>query len=152
MIRLGEHDNIEARCCYHVVFCPKYRRRLLMPPVSHVLEEMLPELVKKWGGELIDISVTTECVQLLISLAPRCNIHRLIWRIKWVSSWQLLLQLAWLRARTLYLWDKGYYVETVGKIDPKRVNHFVAKTDLQKHHDRADQCVPQPINYEKETM
>lgn len=73
-------------CRYHVVFCPKYRRKVLTPPIDDRLKVILAEQIERWEQELIDLEVMSDHVHLLVGCDPQFGIHRLVKLLKGYSS------------------------------------------------------------------
>src|SRR5260370_40423097 len=70
--------NSAYSCRYHVVFCPKYRRKVLVPPIDGRLKPILLETIEKWGQEFIEMEVMLDHVHLLVGCDPQFGIHRLV--------------------------------------------------------------------------
>jgi REP element-mobilizing transposase RayT len=67
---MNEHrsnHNITYVCRYHVVFCPKYRRKVLTPPIDERLKTILMEQIERWGQELIEQEVMPDHVHVLLT-------------------------------------------------------------------------------------
>jgi len=80
------NHNVVYICRYHVIFCPKYRRKVLTPPIDERLKTMLAEQIERWGQELIELEVMPDHVHLLVGCDPQFGIHRLIKLLKGYSS------------------------------------------------------------------
>jgi putative transposase len=74
--------NVTYQCRYHVVFCPKYRRKVLVAPIDARLKTMLLEQVERWGQEMSDLEVMPDHVHLLLGCDPQFGIHRLVKLLK----------------------------------------------------------------------
>lgn len=96
-----------------------------MSPVTNILEQVLRDSITSLGGEMIELRVTADYVQMLVSCDPRRSIHKVVKRIKRMTSRRLLLEFPSLRSRTFNLWEKGYFVETFGGVSVDRVSEFV---------------------------
>src|SRR5262249_41744136 len=83
---LKTNNNIAYICRYHVVFCPKYRRKVLVSPIDERLKTILLETVEKWGQELIELEIMPDHVHLLVGCDPQLGIHRLVKYLKGTSS------------------------------------------------------------------
>src|SRR5260370_14573322 len=70
--------NSAYSCRYHVVFCPEYRRKVLMPPIDGRQKTLLLESIEKRGQEFIEIEVMPARVQLLLGCDPQFGLHRLV--------------------------------------------------------------------------
>ena len=72
---LKTQNNIAYNCHYHVVFCPKYRRKVLVNGVDERLKTILIETIEKWGQELVEMEVMPDHVHLLVGCDPQFGIH-----------------------------------------------------------------------------
>ena len=66
--------NIVYTCHYHVVWCPKYRRKVLVNGVDARLKVLVQEIVEKWGQEFVECEVMPDHVHLLVGCDPQCLI------------------------------------------------------------------------------
>jgi putative transposase len=82
MNTMRSNNNVVYVCRYHVVFCPKYRRKVLTPPIDTRLKTILAEQIERWGQELIELEVMPEHVHLLVGCDPQFGIHRLVKLLK----------------------------------------------------------------------
>ena len=108
------NNNVVYSCKYHVVWCPKYRRPVLIPAVGSRLKEIIHEVVSESTAEILELEVMPEHVHLLIEVDPQYGIHRLVRGIKGRSSRLLRQEFPWLRSRLPTLWTNSYFVSTVG--------------------------------------
>src|SRR5215469_7346238 len=75
---MRSNNNIVYVCRYHVVFCPKYRRNVLMPPIDERLKVILAEQMPVIGQDLQLNEVLPDHVHLLVGCDPQFGIHRLV--------------------------------------------------------------------------
>ena len=78
------NGNVVYKCCYHVVWCPKYRRSVLHSGVDERLKQIVHEVCAEFESELVELEVMPDHVHLLVEVDPQFGIHRLIKRIKGV--------------------------------------------------------------------
>jgi putative transposase len=81
--------NIVYQCHYHVVFCPKYRRKVLVNGIDTRLKVLLQETVEQWGQEFVECEVMPDHVHLLVGCDPQFGIHRLVKFVKGATAHQL---------------------------------------------------------------
>ena len=67
---MRSNDNVVSICRYYVVFCPKYRRKVLTPPIDERLKVMLAEQIERWGQDLVELEVLPDHVHLLVGCDP----------------------------------------------------------------------------------
>ena len=106
--------NVVYSCKYHVVWCPKYRRKALVNGVDERLKSLIQEICVERSFTLIEMEVMPDHVHLLIEVDPQFGIHRAIKLIKGTTSRVLRQEFPWLRSRLPSLWTHSYFVSPVG--------------------------------------
>ncbi len=119
------NNNIAHICRYHVVFCPKYRRKVLVNCIDERLKTIIMEVIEKWGQEFIEMEVMPDHVHLLVGCDPQFGIHRLVKYIKGTSSRYLRLEYPTLKQRLPSLWTNNYFVATVGGVTLEMLKRYV---------------------------
>lgn len=112
-------------CRYHVVFCPKYRRKVLTPPIDERLKVILTEQMERWGQELIELEVMPDHVHLLVGCDPQFGLHRLVKLLKGHSSHALREEFPSLKRRLPSLWTNSYFVSTVGGVTLDTLKRYI---------------------------
>jgi putative transposase len=108
-------SNVAFDCKYHVVFCPKYRRKVLVPPIDARLKEIVHSMCAEMRLKLVEMEVMPDHVHLLLAdVDPQFGIHRVVKAIKGRSSRFLRQEFPALRARIPTLWTNSYFVATTG--------------------------------------
>lgn len=108
------NNHIVYSCKYHVIWCPKYRRRVLDAPIDVRLKEIVQDVCDENRSELIEMEVMPDHVHLLVECDPQFGIHRLVRAIKGRSSRLLREEFPALKSRLPTLWTHSYFVATVG--------------------------------------
>src|SRR5215469_10169271 len=116
MGRMRSNNNVVSVCRYHVVFCPKYRRKVLTPPIDARLKTILAEQIERWGQDLIELEVLPDHAHLLVGCDPQFGIHRLVKWLKGYSSHALRQEFPALKRRLPSLWTNSYFMATVGGV------------------------------------
>lgn len=119
------NNNVVYVCRYHVVFCPKYRRKVLMPPIDERLRTILAEQIERWGQELIELEVMPDHVHLLVGCDPQVSIHRLVKLLKGYSSHALREEFPALKRRLPSLWTNSYFVATTGGVTLETLKRYI---------------------------
>jgi putative transposase len=122
---LKTNNNIAYNCHYHVVFCPKYRRKVLVNEVDERLKTILIETIETWGQELVELEVMPDHVHLLVGCDPQFGIHRLVKYLKGTSSRYLRQEFPQLKRRLPSLWTNSYFVCTVGAVTQDSLKRYV---------------------------
>ena len=85
-MKYKSNNNIVYFCKYHVVFCPKYRRKVLNNGVDERLKELINNICQELHVDLIEMKVMPDHVHLLLEVAPQFGIHKVVKRIKGIFS------------------------------------------------------------------
>lgn len=129
-MRYKSNRNVVYSCKYHVVWCPKYRRPVLVNGVDGRLKDIIRETCAEIHAELIEMEVMPDHVHLLVEVDPQYGIHRAVRLIKGRSSRLLRDEYPWLKSRLPTLWTNSYFVSTVGGAPLKTVKQYI---ENQKH-------------------
>lgn len=108
------NNNVVYSCKYHVVWCPKYRRPVLVNGVDRRLKRIIFDTAKERRSEVIELEVMPDHVHLLVEVDPQYGIHRLVRQLKGRSSHILRREFPFLATRLPTLWTNSYFVSTVG--------------------------------------
>ncbi len=117
--------NIVYNCHYHIVFCPKYRRKVLVDGVDTRLKQLIAEIVERWGQTLVEVEVLPDHVHLLVGCDPQVGIHRLVKYLKGATAHQLRQEFPHLKRQLPSLWTNSYYCGTVGGVTLETVKRYV---------------------------
>lgn len=122
---MRSNNTVVSVCRYHVIFCPKYRRKVLTSPIDARLKVILAEQLERWGQELIELEVMPDHVHLLLGCDPQFGIHRLVKLLKGYSSHALRAEFPALKRRLPSLWTNSYFVATVGGVTLETLKRYV---------------------------
>lgn len=113
-MKYKSNNNVVYSCKYHVVWCPKYRRPVLVDGVDVRLKELVTEICDEHHFDLIEMEVMPDHVHLLLEVDPQFGIHKAVKLIKGTTSRILRDEFPWLRSRLPSLWTNSYFVSSVG--------------------------------------
>lgn len=104
-------------CKYHVVFAPKYRRKIFYGEKRAEIGKILRELCNWKGVNIINAEVCPDHVHMLIEIPPKMSVSGFMGFLKGKSS--IMIYEKWgnmkFKYRNRQFWCRGYYVDTVGK-------------------------------------
>lgn len=129
-IAYKSNRNVYYSCKYHLVWCPKYRRKVLVEAVAERLEQIIREVCQEHQAEVLSLEIMPDHVHLLIECDPQFGIHRLVRLIKGRSSRELRLEFPKLKTRIPTLWTTSYFVSTVGDTPLSVIKQYI---ENQKH-------------------
>ena len=108
------NKNIVYSCKYHVVFCPKYRRKVLIGDVENRFKELIKEICQTNRIDLLEMEIMPDHVHLLLEVDPQYGIHKAVKQIKGETSRILRKEYKHLTTKLPTLWTNSYFVSTVG--------------------------------------
>ena len=122
--------NVYYSCKYHVVWCPKYRRKVLVEQVAEQLAQIIREACTEHEAEVLSLDIQPDHVHLLVECDPQFGIHRLVRSIKGRSSRYLRQEFPVLKRKLPTLWTNSYFVSTVGGAPLTTIRQYI---ENQKH-------------------
>ena len=125
MLGYKSNNNVVYSSKYHVAWCPKYRRKVLVDKIAKRLEEVIRKAASRYRAEVIALEIMPDHVHLLVEVDPQFGIHRLVKNIKGVSSHVLRKEFDTLRSRLPSLWTNSYFVSTVGGAPLEVIKQYV---------------------------
>jgi putative transposase len=108
-----------------VIWCPKYRRRVLSEKISDDLKAIIQDVCIECGADLIELEVMPDHVHVLVEVEPQFGIHKLVKRMKGRSSRLLRRKYSVLCSRLPTLWTNSYFVSTVGGAPLEVIKQYV---------------------------
>lgn len=135
-MKYKSNKNVVYSCKYHVVFCPKYRRKVLVNGVDTRLRELVNSTCGEMQVEVIEMEIMPDHVHLLLEVAPQFGIHKVVKTIKGRSSRILRMEFPWLKSRLPTLWTNSYFCATVGGAPISIVKQYI---ESQKVSQRAEE-------------
>ena len=117
--------NVTYWCKYHLVWCPKYRRSVLVGEVAVRLDEIIRGAALEKQVEVIEMEIMPDHVHLLCEIHPQYGVHHFIKLIKGRSSRLLRQEFPNLRSRLPTLWTNAYFVATVGGAPLEVIKQYI---------------------------
>lgn len=114
---------------YHLIWCPKYRRRVLVGQVEARLVEIIGEVCAEHGAEVIELETMPDHVHLLVEVPPVVPMSRFIGTLKGRSARVLRQEFPHLR-RLPSLWTPSWFMSTVGGAPLEVVRRYVENQKL----------------------
>ncbi|QKE39948.1 IS200/IS605 family transposase [Ferrovum myxofaciens] len=129
-IKYKSNLNVVYSCKYQVIWCPKYRRSVLVKGVDVRLKEIIQDVATEYKCEILELEVMPDHVHLLVEVDPQFGIHRLIKLMKGRSSKLIREEFKWIKSRLPTLWTNSYFVSTIGGAPLEVVKQYI---EQQKH-------------------
>ena len=105
------------RCEYHIVFAPKYRRKIVYGKLKADIGVILRKLCNELKVEIIEAEACPDHIHMLVSIPPYMSVAQFVGTIKSKSALMIFDRHAELKYKygNRNFWCRGYYVDTVGK-------------------------------------
>ena len=134
--RHGSHSLYDLK--FHIVFCTKYRYRVLTGQVGIRAREIIREVCAANYVDIISGSLSPDHIHLLLSVPPSLSVSKIVQYIKGKSSRKMLQEFEHLRKRYWgqHLWARGYFVVSVGNVNTEDIQRYIEQQE--EHHKRDD--------------
>jgi putative transposase len=116
---------------FHLIWCPKYRRKVLVGSIEMRLKELLQEKADAIGVSIEQMEVMPDHLHLFVKCDPTNSPHYIVQQLKGYTSRLLRQEFATLRSRMPSLWTRSYYCESVGHISENTIRRYI---EDQKSH------------------
>ena len=136
-LRRGSHSIYDTQ--YHLVWAPKYRKRILTGVVGQRMKELLEEIAQAYDITIEEMEVSQDHVHIFCSFAPRLSITQVVTRFKSLSARAIFREHPQVKKQLWggQFWEDGYFARTVGdKVTAEVIRKYI------QHH-REDKTNPQ---------
>jgi putative transposase len=110
---------------YHLIWCPKYRRKVLIAPVDKELKRLLLLKAKEIGVTIETMEIMPDHVHVFVKADPTSAPHWIVQQFKGYTSKMLRDQFSFLKTKLPSLWTRSYYCESVGHISEQTVKKYI---------------------------
>lgn len=110
---------------YHLIWCPKYRRKVLCGDIANRLRELLFAKAQDIGISIEEMEIMPDHIHLFVKASPVDGPHWIVQQLKGYTSRVLRKEYSSLRSRIPTLWTRSYYVESVGHISESVVMKYI---------------------------
>lgn len=125
MKNLKHNTTSAVNINYHIIWCPKYRRKVLVGEVETRLEELLPIIAEESGCTIETMEVMPDHIHIFLKGTPTIPIHLIVKNLKGKSSGILRAEFPHLKRRLPCLWTRSYYCETIGCINEETIKRYI---------------------------
>ena len=119
------NNNVVYSCKYHVVWCPKYRRKVLVGAISERLKELIEQKCSEIKADIIEMEIVPDHVHLLMEVDPQFGINKAVRSIKGYTSSVLRKEFKELTTRLPSLWTNSYFVSTIGDVPLNVIEQYI---------------------------
>lgn len=113
-------------CTYHIVFIPKYRRKIMYGQVKRDIVDILKKLCEMKQIQLIDWKVCVDHVHMYVGIPPKYSISEIMSYLKGKSPLMLFDRHPEYRSRgDKHFWARGYFVVSVGNVNEETIREYI---------------------------
>ena len=125
-------SHTKWNCKYHIVFAPKFRRKIIFGQLKHDIANILSTLCKRKGVKIVEAEVCPDHIHMLVEIPPSMSVSQFVGYLKGKSTLMIFERHANLKYKygNRHFWCRGYYVDTVGR-NAKAIEEYV-KNQLQE--------------------
>ena len=116
---------------YHLIWCTKYRRKVLSPKIELRLKELIRKKAEEIEVEIMEMETMQDYIHIFVKSKPTYSPHFIVQQFKGYSSRILREEFAELRSRLPSLWTRSYFCESVGCISADTIIRYI---ENQKNH------------------
>lgn len=131
MIRIVYGRNCTYQISYHVVWCPKYRRRVLRGDIATRVGDLLEQICEDNKWIIFSKEIQPDHIHLFLSMSPAISLATMIKKLKGITARKLFMEFPYLK-KELWggsLWSPSYYVGTAGNVSAKTIQRYIEKTE-----------------------
>ena len=127
--RKGAHTKHDLKV--HVVWIPKYRRKILIGPVAVRVRDLIRQIAMEHDLEIVSGKVTRDHIHVLISHHPHQSVSKIVQWLKGTSSRVLLQEFEHLRKQYWgrHVWARGYLAVSSGTITDEMVQGYISEQE-----------------------
>ncbi len=135
MLKSTSHAVYEAK--YHLVWCPKYRKKILVGEIRERVKELFFGIAERYDFEIDRCEVAEDHIHILLSFPPRYSIAQVVGIIKGKSGSKVFEEHPMLKKKLWgrHLWEQGYFARTVGE----QITDDVIRRYIEKHSFSSEQ-------------
>ncbi len=119
--------HVVYQCSYHIVWCPKYRFRIMKGGVGKYIEETIRSICEWKSIEIMELNVREDHVHAVVNIPPKLSISELMGILKGKTAIKLFKSYPALKSKPYWgnhFWSRGYCVSTVG-LDENKIRRYV---------------------------
>ena len=110
---------------YHLIWCPKYRRKVLISPVDAELKKLLLKKAKEIKVDIEKMEILPDSVHVFVKGDPTSAPHWIVQQFKGYTSRMLREKYPFLKTKLPTLWTRSYYCESVGHISEATIKRYL---------------------------
>ncbi len=129
-------SHTKWKCQYHIVFIPKYRRKVMYGKVRADIREIIKVLCRYKKVEIIEGAVCMDHIHLCVSIPPKIAISDFMGYLKGKSALMIFDKHPELGNKfERDFWARGYYVSTIGNVDEATIQKYIKEQEEESYNE-----------------
>jgi putative transposase len=135
-------NHTKWECKYHVVFIPKYRKKVIYGSIRQYLGDVLRELAEHRESRVEEGHLMPDHVHMMISIPPKCSVAQVIGYIKGKSAIHIAREFGGRKRNFVgqHFWARGYFVSTVGR-DEEVIREYISQHEEEDRRQEQQRLV-----------
>jgi putative transposase len=131
MVTIIYKRNCVFQTAYHVVWCPKYRKEILVGKVASYVSELLGTICKENDWPVIATEIQPDHIHLFLTIPPAYSVATVVKILKGTTARKLFLEFPELKKQLWggHLWAPSYYVGTAGNVSAETIQRYIERNE-----------------------
>lgn len=132
-------SHVIWQCSYHIVWCPKYRYRILTGEIGRFVEETI-RLVCEWKGVgILELNVREDHIHMVVDIPPKESVSDVMGMLKGKTAIRIFKSIPKMRKTYWgnHFWSRGYCVSTVG-LDEEKIRKYVKYQEEKERREESE--------------
>ena len=131
MLEIVYYRNCVYQIAYHVVWCPKYRKSILIGPIADETKRLIEGICLQRNWSVLALEVQPDHIHLFISIPPATSVADAIKILKGSTARKLFVKFPELKKQLCggHLWSPSYYVGTTGNVSSETIQKYIERTE-----------------------
>ena len=131
MLEIVYDRNCVYKIAYHVVWCPKYRKSILIGPIADETKRLIEGICLQRNWSVLALEVQPDHIHLFISIPPATSVADAIKILKGSTARKLFVKFPELKKQLCggHLWSPSYYVGTAGNVSSETIQKYIERTE-----------------------
>ena len=119
-------SHTKWNCKYHIVFAPKFRRKVIYGQLKRDIANIISTLCKRKGVKIVEAEMCSDHVHMLVEIPPSISVSSFVGYLKGKSTLMIFERHSNLKYKygNRHFWCRGYYVDTVGK-NAQKIQEYI---------------------------
>ena len=131
MVNIIYKRNCVFQVAYHVIWCTKYRKQILVEKMADYVNDLLNKICEEYNWPVITVEIQPDHIHLFLTIPPAIAVANVIKILKGTTARKLFLEFPQLKKGLWggHLWSPSYYVGTVGNVSAGTIQRYIGRSE-----------------------